>query len=101
MAGPRYLVHTVPETEEYLDDIANDMVTRFRIPLAEAVARINRHWEGKTFDSEDDLIFHEMPEFWADLLYYGAEVPYWDPDADRSKWNPIPAPPADSSAWTL
>jgi hypothetical protein len=95
-------MHPVPaEVEKYLDDIADDMVSRFGIPLREAVARINEHWEGLTFEEEDDLIFHELPDFWADLIHYGTGVPYGDPDADRSAWKPLPAPPADSPAWTL
>lgn len=101
MTASRYLMRAVPEAEEYLDEIVDDMVNRFGIPPAEAVARVNRHWDGKTFDSEDDLIFHEMPEFWADLLYYGDGVPYWDPEADRSTWQPTPPPPTGSPAWTL
>lgn len=91
----------VPEAREYLDDIADDMVTRFGIPLAEAVARINEHWEGRSFDSEDDLIFHEMPGFWAVFLYYGDEARLQNPDADHSGLTPLSAPPKNSSAWTL
>ncbi|WP_459185034.1 hypothetical protein [Streptomyces sp.] len=102
MPGPRYLMHPVPaEVEKYLDDIADEMASRYGIPLAEAVARINQHWERETFDEEDDLIFHELPEFWAGLIYYGRDAAHWDPDADLSATQPHPAPPADSPAWTL
>jgi hypothetical protein len=104
MPAARYPMHPLPaKVEEYLDDIADAMVSRYGIPLAEAVARINEHWEGLAFEEEDDddLIFHELPEFWAGLIYYGRDAPHWDPDADLSSWQPRPAPPADSPAWTL
>jgi hypothetical protein len=103
MPGPsKYLMHPLPpEVAEYLDEIADEMVTRYGIPLAEAVARVNGQWQDMTFDDEDDLIFHELPDYWAGLIYYGRDVPFWDHDADSSSWQPSPAPPPDSPAWTL
>ncbi|MEV5592561.1 hypothetical protein [Streptomyces sp. NPDC052496] len=57
-----------PPAEAYLRDIADEMVQRFGIPSAEAVARINHAWSGLVFDDDNDLIFHELPEFWAHAL---------------------------------
>jgi sensor domain CHASE-containing protein len=42
----------------------------FNTPEEEAFLRINSFWEGKDFTSEDDIIFHESPEFWAKTIYY-------------------------------
>ena len=67
---------------------------------AEAVARVNAHWAGTSFDPYPDLVCHETSEYWAYGIVYG-DVPFWSPTADRSQWQPRPAPPADSPAWTL
>ncbi|WP_339225822.1 hypothetical protein NYE80_10715 [Paenibacillus sp. FSL H7-0357] len=44
-------------------DIAN-------ITEDEAFQRINSYWGGKDFTSEDDIVFHEGPEYWVKTIYY-------------------------------
>jgi hypothetical protein len=91
---------TIPESEEYLREIADEMTDRFGITYREAVARINYEWRHLSFDKWPDLIGHELPEHWAHRLYYG-DVAYWDSDADRSKWVARAIPPHDSRYWTV
>ncbi|KJK57681.1 hypothetical protein [Saccharothrix sp. ST-888] len=95
-----FIFRAVPEMVEYFSDMADEMVQRFGISRAEAVARINESWKDDTFDSFPHILCHEFPEHWAYLIYYG-DVPYWDEDADRSTWVASDPPPADSPAWTL
>ncbi|MFH8343845.1 hypothetical protein [Streptomyces sp. NPDC018045] len=97
----KYEMTVTQEVEDYLDEIAEEMVGLFGIPTAEAVARINYEWRDQSFEEEDDLIFHELPEHWAYVLYYSGTVPYWDPEADRTRWSIRNAPPAGDTAWTL
>lgn len=95
-----FLMQAPPETLDYLREIAEEMQRRFGISRAEAVARINAAYGGETFDEWPDLMCHELPEHWAYGLYYG-DVPYWDENADRSRWQAREAPPRDSLAWTI
>ncbi|MFI6446125.1 hypothetical protein [Kitasatospora sp. NPDC050543] len=86
---------------EFLDDIAREMVERFAISRAEALAQINDRWGGLGFDPYPDLVCHESPEYWAYGIYYEDRVPYWRADEDRSRWRVVPPPPAGSPCWTL
>ncbi|RPE29205.1 hypothetical protein [Kitasatospora cineracea] len=92
------------QMQEFFSEVA-DEIQKFGASRAEAVARVNRAWEGVEFEPYPDLVCHEEPEYWAHRFYYGngpgRMVPYWDPDADRSTWTIKPAPPADDPAWTL
>lgn len=96
-----FTMRAVPEMQEFLREIADEMVERFGVSRAEAVARINQAWGRQTFDEWPDLITHEDPEHWAYWIYYEGDVPYWEPDADRSQWRVREAPSRDSAAWTL
>lgn len=95
-----FTMPAVDEAQEYLRDIAEDMVSLFGISLAEAVARVNYQWDGLSFEEWPDLICHELPEYWAYRLYY-EDVLSWDPAADRSQWVVREAPPVGSAYWTL
>ncbi|MFF2844829.1 hypothetical protein ACFVT5_00665 [Streptomyces sp. NPDC058001] len=94
---------------EYFRDIAQEMTERFGVSHAEAVARINERYGDTEIGPYPDVMGHEMPEFWAYGLYYRPDaqgrLPSGDEDADadidESALEVRPAPPADSSAWTL
>ncbi|MFC8722380.1 hypothetical protein [Kitasatospora sp. NPDC057198] len=77
----------------------------FGISRAEAVARMNYSWGKHRFAPYPDLMCHDAPEHWAHGMYYddgsAATVAYWEPDADRSTWAVVPAPPDGDPAWTL
>ncbi|QDY78217.1 hypothetical protein [Streptomyces qinzhouensis] len=96
-----YAMPTSPETLEFLDSIADDMVAEFGVSRAEAVARINEQWHGQDLSDEDSLILHEEESYWAFVIYYGGKVPDWSPGADRTTWVPKPPPAADSGFWTV
>ncbi|WP_207957637.1 hypothetical protein [Streptomyces sp. YIM 98790] len=92
--------------EEFFRDIARFMTDEFGIPYAEAVARLNAAFERSKFDPYPDIMCHESPAYWGFGLYYrrlpdGSEVPWWEPDADRSGWEIKDAPPPDAHHWTL
>ncbi|SFC27723.1 hypothetical protein [Streptomyces aidingensis] len=91
---------------EFFRDIARYLVKESGMPYAEAVARLNAAFRDATFGPYPDIMCHEGEDYWASGVYYeplpdGREVPWWEPDADRSAWRTRPAPPRDSPAWTL
>ncbi len=87
-----------PQVEEYLWEIAEEMAERFGISRAEAVARIAHEWGDMTFEPENDLIFHELPEYWAHVL--GCErtaASCWGAAEPGPECRLRAAPPAEAS----
>ncbi|WP_342570644.1 hypothetical protein MKY85_20545 [Paenibacillus sp. FSL R5-0749] len=64
------LFPTCLSSEIYCLEIVQELIGLFDISEKEAFLRINSFWEGNDFTSEDDLIFHELPEYWAKTIYY-------------------------------
>jgi hypothetical protein len=67
------------EIEEFVREIAANMVHLFDISLDEAMGRINRQWRGQTMLREVDemSLFHEEADWWAKTIYYGPGVLWW------------------------
>ncbi|MFD0305364.1 hypothetical protein [Streptomyces sp. NPDC127119] len=95
----------------YFREIADEMVGRFGISRAEAVARINERYGGTEIAPYPDLLCHELPEFWAYSPYYypddAGRLPTGDAGADADAGIDVtrlrirPRPPEGSPAWTL
>jgi hypothetical protein len=75
----RFEFPTNVEAAEYCERILESMRQLFGIDEDDALARINRHWRGQTMTSDDDLraLTHELPDYWARLIYYGPDVKWW------------------------
>ncbi|MEW2610191.1 hypothetical protein AB0937_08250 [Streptomyces sp. NPDC047880] len=94
---------------EYFRDMADEMVSRFGISRAEAVARINERYQDSEISSYPDLMCHEPPEYWAYGLYYypddSGRLPTGDEDDDESidfsALKVRPAPEPGSPPWTI
>jgi hypothetical protein len=94
---------------EYFRDIANEMVARFAISRAEAVARINDRYQNVDISPYPDLMCHEFPEYWAYGLYYypdeAGRLPTGGEDDDESIDFSVlkvrPAPEPGSPVWTI
>ncbi|WP_336761674.1 hypothetical protein [Paenibacillus sp. USHLN196] len=71
------LFPTCLSSEIYCLHIVQLLIELFNISEKEAFLRINSFWEGNDFTSEEDLIFHESPEFWAKTIYY-EESNWWN-----------------------
>ena len=65
------------ESEEFCNEIVNEMIKHFGIPESEAIGRINQLWKGHDFEGQDDIRYHEPPEFWAYDIYYGGDSYWW------------------------
>jgi hypothetical protein len=53
----------------YFREIAHEMVERFGISRAEAVARTNDRYADAAIDPYPDLTCHELPEYWSSLAW--------------------------------
>ncbi|GGN94755.1 hypothetical protein GCM10010112_84440 [Actinoplanes lobatus] len=91
-----FLIPVSAEGAELLRDIADDMVARFHVTPAEAIARINYHWRGQNLEAPTDLVFHQTADYWADRIYH--EDVFED---GRTSRVPRPAPAADSGCWPV
>ncbi|MEU3740556.1 hypothetical protein AB0E78_26270 [Streptomyces sp. NPDC032198] len=108
MRTEEFLTGLDDEMLEYFREMAEVLVDRFGITRAEAVARINERYAGKVIEGmAQDLMGHEMPEFWACGIYFLPDEEGRQPsgdgneDVDLSAFEIRPAPPKDSAAWTL
>lgn len=70
MLKHQILFPTCLNTEIYCLVIVQQLIDLFGISEKESFLRINSFWEGNDFTSEDDMIFHESPEYWAKTIYY-------------------------------
>ncbi|WP_117211403.1 hypothetical protein [Allorhizocola rhizosphaerae] len=82
-------VRAIPEVKGFLEEIVDEMVRLFRISRDEAIGRMNREWADQEFHDEDDLIFHETPDYWARDIYYGPDARWRDRGATP---RPLPYP---------
>jgi hypothetical protein len=80
-----------PRIEEFVREIAANMVVLFNIPLEEAAGRINRFWRGNTVHDELDerILLREGAEYWAKTIYYGSAAMWWVSE-DGLKPTPYP-----------
>ncbi|MFE7984118.1 hypothetical protein ACFUZA_18405 [Streptomyces cellulosae] len=89
---------------QYFREIADELVGRFGMSRAEAVARINAVYEGADIEPYPDLMCHEEPDYWAYGLYFlpkDGRSPHSGSVGDLEEWETRPAPPRDSHVWTL
>ncbi|WP_341278967.1 hypothetical protein [Paenibacillus sp. FSL H8-0537] len=83
----KYHFQVSNNAEQYCDEVINEMVKLFNISYNEALGRVNRHWVGNRFD-DDSLLFHMLPEEWANDIYYGVNSFWWK----KEKKDLIPLP---------
>jgi hypothetical protein len=57
--------------------IAAEMVRLFGVSDEEAIGRINQAWRGLDLGGEGDLIYHELPDHWAQTIYRSDELFWW------------------------
>ena len=89
------------EVQELLVSIVHEMIEKFGITRAEAIARVNEHWHDRSMASAKELILHEDETFWAPFIYYGGRVPEWENGEDSPNETPVPRPIPDSRYWTV
>jgi hypothetical protein len=86
-------IRTDARLDAYCWKIARELVTQFGISESEAVGRINRDWRFDGIDSrfcieygpEFHLAYHELPEYWAQEIYYGRDSHWWMAPEERQR----------------
>jgi hypothetical protein len=58
-------------SRQYCDLIMEHMVGTLGVPADEALQKMNRLWKGLSFLGEDDLIYHQDVDYWAEMMVYG------------------------------
>lgn len=58
----------VDEMVDYVTEIVCEMARIFKIPVSEALALVNQHWDAFAI-GHDNLLGHEEPEYWARTIY--------------------------------
>ncbi|MGE6228441.1 hypothetical protein [Paenibacillus chitinolyticus] len=58
-------------------EIVECMMREFTIEESEAACRINLQWSDMDFLDEDDIRYHETPDDWAYIIYYGHSSRWW------------------------
>lgn len=68
---------TDEKSEAYCEKIIQIMVLQFGLSEADARTRMNNEWTGQVIIGPTDLIYHELPEYWANSIYYGKNSGWW------------------------
>lgn len=71
--SPPWSFTTDAKSHDFCRRIVAEMVRLFGVSEEEAVGRINRGWRGQSLLGEFDLIYHELPEYWAHVMYFGKD----------------------------
>ena len=73
----RFTFKTDSESAQYCEGILAEMTALFSISADEALGRMNRTWDGQEILGDDDPIYHEDEEYWANTIYYGKDSNWW------------------------
>lgn len=74
----KFKFQTDKETEEYFNLIIAEMVKLFSITEEDAIIRVNESVRSDAvYTKNDDEFFHELPEFWARLIFYPPGTRWW------------------------
>lgn len=87
----KFSFETNEESQQLCLEIAQCMVNMFHIDSKEAIGRINKKWSRHDFLDDNDIRYHETPEDWAYIIYYGHDSRWWERKGDPNL-KPLPFP---------
>ena len=67
--------------EHFCREIADEMVSLFKISMDEAVGRINREWVNVRLVGDQHAIYHDIACYYAKDIYYGHDSRWWKDEA--------------------
>lgn len=85
-----FTFETDSEAYDYCHEIVAVMMRDFGISENEAIARLNRQWNGQKLGGPEELLFHELPETWAYDVYFGKGSAWWT--KANTERRPLPPP---------
>ena len=65
------------ENYDFFCEIVDLMVKLFNISHDEAVERVNSQWKNHDLSEDDCMVYHEMPDFWANEIYFKSGSYWW------------------------
>lgn len=94
---PLWQFVTDAKSDAFCREIAAELVRLFGVSEAEAVGRINRGWRGLSIVGELNIVYHETPDHWAHLMYFGPDSYWWITGGKREQLGlgpvvPLPYP---------
>lgn len=66
-----YAFTTDDKSREYCDLIMDHMVANLGVTAEEALAKMNALWKGQSMTGEDDLLYHQDVDYWAEFIVLG------------------------------
>ena len=66
-----FVFSTDDASEAYCREIAGSMMLFFGITRGNAIDRINKQWQHTSIVGDDDLIYHDTPDYWAKWIFFG------------------------------
>lgn len=85
----KFAFTTNDKSDAFFREIARHMVSLFDIREEEAIGRINARWRGSTIADDDDIIYHEKADYWANSVYFGHDSLWW---TKPKNLKPLPFP---------
>jgi len=68
---------TDADSDAFLKGVVVEMARRFQISASECIRRVNAHWSHLERIDSTDIIFHELPDYWACDIYFGHDSEWW------------------------
>ncbi len=82
--------------ESYCEEIVKEMMRLFSLEAPEAIKRIEARWKHlESIGGDEELIYHETEEHWANDIYYGHDSFWWLPNEKRKSMNLPPLKAVD------
>ncbi len=88
----KYKFEIDDEGESFCYQITTHMMALFGISKEEAIARINQAWEKQSLVGVS-IVYHVLPEEWAQEIYWGHDSYWWIEGEKREKLKLPPLTP--------
>lgn len=78
-----------------------ELISRFPLTQFEGIHLINSRWGHLSLLDEDEITYHELPEFWAKEFYWGTDTFWWKSEDERILMNLSPLKPKRDDKETI
>lgn len=68
---------------DFCRSILIELISRFLLSQREGIDLINSQWKHTSLTEEYNIIYHELPEYWAKDFYWGEDEVWWKPENER------------------
>ena len=57
------------EARAFCEEVLEELTRTYGLSRTEALQRMNKLWRGQRVGGPDELVYHELPEYWAQTIY--------------------------------